>query len=102
MKPYADAVVVAAGSSTRMAGLDKLDELVGGRPLLQWSVDAMAGASSVERVIVVARPDRVAELARLPWLADATVVAGGERRSDSVRAGVAAATADVVLVHDGA
>lgn len=85
-----------------MAGGDKLDELISGRPLLQWSVDAMSGASSVVRVIVVARPDRVAEIARLPWLSGATVVAGGERRSDSVRAGVAAATADVVLVHDGA
>ena len=99
---FADAVVVAAGSSRRMNGRDKLDELIGGRPLLQWSVSAMAAADSVARVIVVARPDRVTELARLPWLAGMTVVAGGERRSDSVRAGVAAATADVVLVHDGA
>lgn len=85
-----------------MGGADKLDELIGGRPLLQWSVDAMFAATSVARVIVVARPDRVNELADLPWLAGTTVVAGGERRADSVRAGVAAATADVVLVHDGA
>src|SRR5690242_21807041 len=85
-----------------MAGADKLDELVGGRPLLQWSVDAMSAAESVARVIVVTRPDRVDALSALPWLNSATVIAGGERRSDSVRAGVAAATADVVLVHDGA
>ena len=99
---FADAVIVAAGGSTRMGGGDKMAEGLLGRSLLQWSVDNMAAAGSVARVIVVARPDRVADLAAQPWLSGATVVAGGERRSDSVRAGVTAATADVVLVHDGA
>lgn len=100
--PFADAVIVAAGGSTRMGGADKMNELLLGRSLLQWSVEHMAAAQSIARVIVVARPDRVAELAAQKWLSDTTVVAGGARRSDSVRAGVAAATADVVLVHDGA
>jgi 2-C-methyl-D-erythritol 4-phosphate cytidylyltransferase / 2-C-methyl-D-erythritol 2,4-cyclodiphosphate synthase len=100
--PFADAVIVAAGGSTRMGGADKMAETLVGRSLLQWSVDNMAAAGTVARVIVVARPDRVADLAAQPWLSGATVVAGGERRSDSVRAGVTAATADVVLVHDGA
>lgn len=99
---FADAVIVAAGGSTRMGGADKMSELVLGRSLLQWSVEQMAAAQSVARVIVVARPDRVADLAAQPWLSRATVVAGGERRSDSVRNGVGASTADVVLVHDGA
>jgi 2-C-methyl-D-erythritol 4-phosphate cytidylyltransferase/2-C-methyl-D-erythritol 2,4-cyclodiphosphate synthase len=99
---FADAVIVAAGGSTRMGGVDKMAELLGGRSLLQWSVEQMAAAQSVARVVVVARPERVDELAVTPWLSAATVVVGGERRSDSVRAGVAAATAEVVLVHDGA
>jgi 2-C-methyl-D-erythritol 4-phosphate cytidylyltransferase/2-C-methyl-D-erythritol 2,4-cyclodiphosphate synthase len=99
---FADAVIVAAGGSTRMGGADKMAEPLLGRSLLQWSVEAMAAARSVARVIVVARPDRVAELAAESWLANATVVPGGERRSDSVRAGVKEATAGVVLVHDGA
>ena len=85
-----------------MGGVDKLDELVLERPLLRWSVEAMAAAESVSRVIVVARPERVDELAQADWLHDVKVVAGGERRSDSVRAGVDAARADVVLIHDGA
>jgi 2-C-methyl-D-erythritol 4-phosphate cytidylyltransferase/2-C-methyl-D-erythritol 2,4-cyclodiphosphate synthase len=99
---FADAVIVAAGGSTRMGGADKMSELLLGRSLLQWSVEGMAAAQSVSRVVVVARPERVAELTEQPWLMAVTVVAGGERRSDSVRAGVEAATADVVLVHDGA
>ncbi len=85
-----------------MGGTDKMSELLLGRSLLEWSVEQMKSAQSVARVIVVARPERVAELTAQPWLNGAIVVAGGERRSDSVRAGVEAATAGVVLVHDGA
>jgi 2-C-methyl-D-erythritol 4-phosphate cytidylyltransferase/2-C-methyl-D-erythritol 2,4-cyclodiphosphate synthase len=101
-RQFADAVIVAAGSSTRMGSTDKMAELLLGRSMLQWSVENMAAAQSVARVIVVTRPDRVAQISAKPWLKDAIVVAGGERRSDSVRAGVHAATAEVVLVHDGA
>ena len=101
-EPFADAVIVAAGGSTRMAGADKMAEQLLGRSLLQWSVENMAAAQSVARVVVVTRSDRVAELAALPWLRNAKVVPGGATRSDSVRAGVEAATAEVVLVHDGA
>jgi 2-C-methyl-D-erythritol 4-phosphate cytidylyltransferase/2-C-methyl-D-erythritol 2,4-cyclodiphosphate synthase len=62
----------------------------------------MAAAGSVARVIVVTRPELVAEMTVQKWLRGATVVPGGATRSDSVRAGVGAATADLVLVHDGA
>lgn len=104
---FADAVVVAAGASTRMAGIDKLAERLVDRPLLAWSVAALAAAESVDRIVIVGRPDQVDALRSADWLAEAaagraSVVAGGERRSDSVRAGVAATHADVVLVHDGA
>lgn len=99
---FADAVIVAAGGSTRMGGVDKMAESLMGRSLLQWSVEQMAAAESVARTIVVARADQVANLTALPWLAGSTILAGGERRSDSVRTGVEAATSDVVLVHDGA
>jgi 2-C-methyl-D-erythritol 4-phosphate cytidylyltransferase/2-C-methyl-D-erythritol 2,4-cyclodiphosphate synthase len=104
MEEFADAVVVAAGTSSRMGGIDKLEAPLQGRPLLAWSVAAMAGAESVRRVIVVAPPDRLDAVRAASWLAryDAAVVAGGERRSDSVLAGVRATDAPIVLVHDGA
>src|SRR4051794_12172558 len=101
---FADAVVVAAGVSRRMGGIDKLNVELGGKPLLAWSIDAMKAAKSVRRVIVVANADRVDSLARQAWFgaSDATLVAGGAERSESVRAGVRATDAGVVLVHDGA
>ena len=99
-----DIVVVAAGSSTRMAGIDKLLAPLQGRPLLSWTLDALRAATSTRTLILVTAPERVAAFAAQPWLgSDAVrIVAGGARRQDSVAAGVAEATSDVVLVHDGA
>jgi len=99
-----DAVIVAAGSSARMAGVDKLRATMLGRPVLAWTVDAIASASCVRRVVLVTAPSDVAALAREDWVRDsgAQVVAGGARRQESVAAGVAATDAPVVLVHDGA
>jgi 2-C-methyl-D-erythritol 4-phosphate cytidylyltransferase / 2-C-methyl-D-erythritol 2,4-cyclodiphosphate synthase len=99
-----DVVVVAAGSSTRMAGVDKLLAPLMGRPLLAWSLDAVRRATATRGLVLVAAPERVDALEREPWIVSsrAQVVAGGPRRQDSVAAGVAATASEVVLVHDGA
>jgi 2-C-methyl-D-erythritol 4-phosphate cytidylyltransferase/2-C-methyl-D-erythritol 2,4-cyclodiphosphate synthase len=103
-----DAVVVAAGASTRMGGADKLGLLVGGRPVLAWTLAALAAAPIVRRIVVVTAAARVVEISTAPWLPTrvVAVVEGGARRQDSVAAGIAALGEglpdDVVLVHDGA
>ncbi|HEX7495106.1 MAG TPA: 2-C-methyl-D-erythritol 2,4-cyclodiphosphate synthase [Candidatus Limnocylindrales bacterium] len=86
-----EAVVVAAGSSSRMGGLDKLDAELDGRSVLRRSIEALASAG-VGRMVVVAAPARLAEIAAAAWLPVqvVAVVAGGARRQDSVAAGVAA------------
>jgi 2-C-methyl-D-erythritol 4-phosphate cytidylyltransferase / 2-C-methyl-D-erythritol 2,4-cyclodiphosphate synthase len=107
----ADVIVVAAGSSRRMSGVDKVWADVGGRPLLAWTLDAIAAAACVDRIVVVVAADRVVETQGAAWLPRqvVAVVAGGARRQESVAAGFAslddgARTDDerVVLVHDGA
>ena len=106
----ADAIVVAAGRSTRMAGKDKLTTDVGGRPLLAWSLAALAASPQVARMVVVTSPGRLADIAAADWLPRSViaVVAGGDRRQESVHAGFVAldgADADeagVILVHDAA
>ncbi len=110
----ADAIVVAAGSSSRMGGVDKLAHVIGDRPVLAWSIDALAAVDEIERIVVVAPADRVAGIHAAPWLSGkvVAVVTGGERRHESVAAGLAAldsidgdgaaAGRRVVLVHDGA
>ncbi|MEP6639388.1 MAG: 2-C-methyl-D-erythritol 4-phosphate cytidylyltransferase, partial [Chloroflexota bacterium] len=106
----ADAIVVAAGRSTRMGGEDKLAAEIEGRPLLAWTLAALAAAREVERIVVVTTADRRADVAAADWLPAnvVEVVIGGERRQESVHAGFAALerlgadAADVVLVHDAA
>jgi 2-C-methyl-D-erythritol 4-phosphate cytidylyltransferase/2-C-methyl-D-erythritol 2,4-cyclodiphosphate synthase len=107
-----DAVVVAAGGSRRMAGRDKLTAPIGGRPLLAWTLERLAAAPDVERIVVVTSAERVADVADADWLPGSVldVIAGGSRRQESVAAGVerlgrepGGADPDrVILVQDGA
>jgi len=101
---FADAVIVAAGSSDRMGGRDKLDIEIGGRTVLRRAVEAMLAAPLVRRVVLVTATERVAATEALPWIASLgiQVIPGGARRQDSTAAGVRATDAPVVLVHDGA
>jgi 2-C-methyl-D-erythritol 2,4-cyclodiphosphate synthase len=98
-----EAVVVAAGSSRRMGGRDKLSAELAGRSVLRWSVEALA-AAGVERIVIAAASARVAEIAAEEWLPDCVVavVAGGERRQESVAAGVAALIELAADATDGA
>ncbi|MCA0295856.1 MAG: 2-C-methyl-D-erythritol 4-phosphate cytidylyltransferase [Actinobacteria bacterium] len=105
------ALVVAAGSGTRLGGnVPKALREVGGRPLVLRSIEALA-EGGVDRALVVVAPGL--EPAFEGVLADAPVpsacVAGGAERQDSVRAGLAAIAGDpglsrsvFVLVHDAA
>lgn len=100
-----DAVLVAAGRSTRF-GEDKLLADLGGMPVAARALAALAAARSVRRIVVVASAERLEALAAIaretPGAADAAVVAGGERRRDSVEAGLRAAASEYVAIHDGA
>ena len=106
----ADAIVVAAGRSNRMGGSDKLAFEIDGRPLLAWTLAALAAAPAIGRVVVVTTPERRAEVAHADWLPANVieVVVGGGRRQESVHAGFVAFDRSqpdetgVVLVHDAA
>ncbi len=101
------AVVVAAGSSTRFgADLPKQFQPLGRGTVLQRSVTAIAGHPAVRGVVVVLSAEEAAgargrEIRRWPGVLH--VVAGGERRADSVARGLeAAGNAPFVMVHDAA
>jgi 2-C-methyl-D-erythritol 4-phosphate cytidylyltransferase len=101
------AIVVAAGSSHRM-GFDKLLAPLNNRPVLAHSLAAFEQTGSVAQIILVARKDRVREVEELvsdqQFKKVQTVVAGGEHRQDSVRAGLRQLKPDVeyIAVHDAA
>ena len=93
--PKAVALLVAAGSGERLgASRPKAFVTLAGRPMLEWSVAALRAAGLSE--IVVALPDGEAAPA------GCVGVPGGETRSASVRAALAAAGEGDVVVHDAA
>jgi 2-C-methyl-D-erythritol 4-phosphate cytidylyltransferase / 2-C-methyl-D-erythritol 2,4-cyclodiphosphate synthase len=99
-----------------MGGTDKVLAPIGGRPLLAWTLDAIAASPVVARIVVVASWANANPIMHATWLpAKVTQIAvGGDRRQQSVAAGFEAlrgrtrghARDDrldrVVLVHDGA
>jgi 2-C-methyl-D-erythritol 4-phosphate cytidylyltransferase len=101
------ALIVAAGSGERLgANRPKALVEVGGRPLVQWSIDALSGVSRIGQV-VVALPVGSYPAPGLQRLDGVLFVDGGASRSQSVRMALSAAgprrgEGDLVLVHDAA
>jgi 2-C-methyl-D-erythritol 4-phosphate cytidylyltransferase/2-C-methyl-D-erythritol 2,4-cyclodiphosphate synthase len=100
-------IIVAAGRGERLgANVPKQLLDLGGRTMLQRSVDAFDIHPGIGEIVVVLPAEWVAAGPSLvgPTSRPCRFVAGGDRRQDSVRLGVAAlsAAADPVLVHDAA
>jgi 2-C-methyl-D-erythritol 4-phosphate cytidylyltransferase len=99
------AIIVAAGSSQRM-GFDKLTACVAGRPVIEYTLDAFERSDPVREIILVTREERLDEFAKLVQKRTKVrdVVAGGEHRPDSVRAGLKHLDSETtyVAVHDAA
>lgn len=98
------ALIVAAGRGERLgSGLPKQYRPLGGKPVLRRAVEALRGHSRIDRVRVVIGPGHEAIAAEaLQGLDVGEYIIGGEQRSDSVRAGLDACSADHILVHDAA
>jgi len=101
------AIIVAGGSSQRM-GFDKLFAVIAGEPVIAHSIRAFEHASSVSEIVVVARKERHDEIRKISRAAGfkkvRSIEPGGERRQDSVRAGLDRIdhAAKYVAVHDAA
>ena len=100
------AIVVAAGSSARMSGVDKIFTELSGRPLICYSIEALEQCELVEHIVVVFNNNSLKHgqlLARQEGWKKVVIVSGGSRRQDSVLAGLdALPKTEWVIVHDGA
>jgi 2-C-methyl-D-erythritol 4-phosphate cytidylyltransferase len=97
----ATAIIAAAGSGKRLgAGGPKALVEAGGRPLLEWSLDAAAAAERIGSVVVPAPPGREDEVRAIAG--GATVVTGGSSRSESVALALEHVDTELVAVHDAA
>ncbi len=105
--PHVAAIVVAAGRGERMgASVAKPFLSLAGQPILVRAVRAVEACPLVTHVVVVVGATQVAEARSLLAVHGCTkvttVVAGGQERQDSVRAGLAhVGEVDAVVVHDG-
>jgi 2-C-methyl-D-erythritol 4-phosphate cytidylyltransferase/2-C-methyl-D-erythritol 2,4-cyclodiphosphate synthase len=104
---YVAAIIAAGGRGSRFgAAQPKQLLLLGGRPILQRSVEAFARNPTIDQVVIALPPELTANPPS--YLADSgsriTLVEGGERRQDSVARAFARvhSGADVVVIHDAA
>ena len=101
------AIIVAAGSSRRV-GFNKLFAIIDGEPVISHTINAFERASSITEIIVVACEDRHDEIRKIASTESfkkvRSIIAGGEHRQDSVRAGLDRLNdgAKYVAVHDAA
>ncbi len=103
--PSTVGIVLAAGSSERM-GQNKMLMLIGGKTVLERSLEAFEAAGRFDRVIIVCRKSDNEEtncIARRALTVPYIIVEGGSERQYSVENALKAAQgAQVVAVHDGA
>ena len=100
------AVIVAAGSASRMGGIDKVMAPLGGEPMIARTVRAFQECDAVAEIVIVTREDLILPISGLTKDCSKViaVVAGGKSRQESVGKGLNALSKEVKLaaIHDGA
>jgi 2-C-methyl-D-erythritol 4-phosphate cytidylyltransferase len=101
------AIIVAAGTSSRMGGIDKVFAPLDGIPLLARIVTVFQDCPSVHEIVLVLSRRSLNQGRKLvkeySWSKVRTICAGGPRRQDSVKEGLQRLTkCEWVIIHDGA
>lgn len=103
----ATGLIIAAGSSARMGGNDKIFTHIFERPIISYSIQAMEDCADIGSIVLVLSRENL-EKGRLlveceGWSKVTSIVAGGRRRQDSVRLGLSEAyKSHWTVIHDGA
>ena len=103
---YCGAVIVAAGSASRMGGIDKVMAPLKGEPMIVHTVRAFQECDAVKEIVIVTREDLIQPIMGLcrSFAKVRAVVAGGKSRQESVSLGLNALSEKVKLaaIQDGA
>ena len=103
---YCGAVIVAAGTASRMGGLDKVMAELDGEPMILRTVRTFQNCDAIKEIVVVTREDLILPIMRLcaGFPKVQAVVCGGANRQESVQMGLNALSNKVklVAVQDGA
>ena len=84
------AVIVAAGSASRMGGIDKVMAELGGEPMIKRTVRTFQESDVISEIVIVTRPDLIVPIMGLcaEFEKVKAVVAGGKSRPESVHLGL--------------
>lgn len=105
---YVSAVIVSAGNSTRMGGINKQFLEIDNIPVIAHTINVFEKTESIHEIVVVTRECDIADVKNLVekygFSKVSCVVAGGETRQLSVYNGVinTSVKADFIAIHDGA
>ena len=103
---YCGAVIVAAGTASRMGGIDKVMAELKGEPMIVHTVRAFQNCDAIKEIVIVTRPDLLQTIMGLcrEFEKVRAVVVGGSSRPESVHNGLNALSPKVKLaaIQDGA
>ncbi len=103
---YCGAVIVAAGSASRMGGIDKVMADIGGEPMILRTVRTFQNCDAIKEIVIVTRQDLIVPITDLCHGFDKVkvVVKGGVSRQESVSLGLRSLSSKVKLaaIQDGA
>ena len=103
-------IIVAAGSASRMGGINKILASISGKPVIAHTISAFNSNPNILDIVLVTREDMVLDLQKIAdeygFLKLTDVITGGDCREDSVKKGFERLTKNqnikTVLIHDGA
>ena len=107
-RPFVTAIVVAAGNSTRMGGVNKQFLVLDGVPVLVRTLQAFSVCPLIDEIVVAAREADIAQLFALVkeyQIEKVTdIVRGGNTRQESVFAAIRRSSpfSEFFAIHDGA
>ncbi len=103
---YCGAVIVAAGTASRMGGIDKVMAKLDGEPMIVRTVRAFQNCDAIKEIVIVTRADLIQPVMNLcaEFEKVKAVVAGGSSRQKSVGLGLNALSkkVELVAIQDGA
>ena len=103
---YCGAVIVAAGTASRMGGIDKVMAPLADEPMILRTVRTFQQCDAIREIVIVTREDLLTQIMGLcaGFSKVRAVVVGGSDRPGSVQAGINALSDKVrlVAVQDGA
>lgn len=100
-------IILIAGNSKRFGkGLNKNFELINGKSILSYSLDAFIMNDYIDNIIIVAREKDVETVEKIisesASYKEINVVLGGDSRQQSVYNAIKNIKSNIVIIHDGA